>query len=171
MGQNPETDRVVEEAIATLRKLGAVVVDNVAIPDYVLKAQAEISNVLHHSEFKASVGEYLKSDTKAGYPKSLDDLVARSNDPATHYRSSGKAVGFKYTASAAKDMNDPAYLAIKNEGLAMVKAGGPGGLPQPEARRDDLPDFAPHGRAHRSRRGPRPQSCAGGTGHGHHPGE
>ena len=123
MGQNAETDRVVEESIATLKKLGAVIVDSVSLPDYVLKAQTEISNVLHHSEFKASIGEYLKSDTKPGYPKSLDDLVTLTSDPATHYRSSGKAVGFKYTASVAKDMDDPAYLAIKNEGLAMVKAG------------------------------------------------
>lgn len=122
MGQNAETDRIVEESIVTLQKLGAVIVNSVSLPDYILKAQTEISNVLHHSEFKASIGEYLKSDTKPGYPKSLDDLVARTSDPATHYRSSGKAVGFKYTASVAKDMDDPAYLAIKNEGLAMVKA-------------------------------------------------
>jgi amidase len=122
MGQNAETDRIVEESIVTLKKLGAVIVDPVSLPDYVLKAQTEISNVLHHSEFKASIGEYLKSDTKPGYPKSLDDLVARTSDPATRYRSSGKAVGFKYTASVAKDMDDPAYLAIKNEGLALVKA-------------------------------------------------
>jgi len=100
-----------------------VIIDSVSLPDYILKAQAEISNVLHHSEFKASIGEYLKSDTKPRYPKSLDDLVTLTSDPATHYRSSGKAVGFKYTASVAKDMDDPAYLAIKNEGLAMVKAG------------------------------------------------
>jgi amidase len=122
MGQNAETDRIVEESIVTLKKLGAVIVDSVSLPDYILKAQTEISNVLHHSEFKASIGEYLKSDTKPGYPKSLDELVARTSDPATRYRSSGKAVGFKYTASVAKDMDDPAYLAIKNEGLALVKA-------------------------------------------------
>lgn len=123
MGGDPETDRIVEESIETLRKLGAVIVDNVTLPDYVLKARAEISNVLHHSEFKHDVGEYLKSDTKAGYPKSLEDLVARTSDPATHYRSSGKAVGFKYTNSAALDVRSAAFLAIKHEGLAMVKAG------------------------------------------------
>jgi amidase len=123
MGADPETDRVIEAAIVTLQKLGAEIVDNVTLPDYVLKARAEISNVLHHSEFKDDVGKYLKSDTKAGYPKSLDDLVARTSDPATHYRSSGKAVGFKYTSSAALDVHSAAFLAIKHEGHAMVKAG------------------------------------------------
>jgi len=57
MGQNDETDRVAEESIATLQKLGAEIVDPVSLPDYILKAQTEISNVLHHSEFKASIGE------------------------------------------------------------------------------------------------------------------
>jgi hypothetical protein len=60
MGQNAETDRVVEESIVTLKKLGAVIVDSVSLRDYILKAQTEISNVLHHSQFKASIGEYLK---------------------------------------------------------------------------------------------------------------
>ncbi|MGC4071507.1 MAG: amidase family protein [Nibricoccus sp.] len=123
MGQNPETDRVIEEAIVTLKKLGAEIVDPVTIPDYVMKGRAEISNVLHHTEFKDDIGKYLKSDTKAGYPKSLEDIVKLTSDPATKYRSSGKATGFKYTFSAAMDPKSAAFLAIKNEGLAMVKAG------------------------------------------------
>jgi amidase len=123
MGVDPETDRVIEQSIATLKRLGATIVDPVMIPDYIGKSEGEISAVLHHSDFKASIGEYLKSDTGPGYPKSLADLVALTSDPANHYRSPGKAVGFKYTASVAKDMNDPAYLAIRNEGLSMVRAG------------------------------------------------
>jgi len=123
MGVDPETDRIIEQSIATLKKLGATIFDPVMIPDYIGKSEGEISAVLHHSDFKASIGQYLKTDTGPGYPKSLADLVALTSDPANHYRSPGKAVGFKYTASVAKDMNDPAYLAIRNEGLAMVKAG------------------------------------------------
>jgi amidase len=123
MGQDPETDRIVEESIVSLKKLGAVIVDNVKLPYYIVAPQGEISAVLHHSEFKNSIGQYLKTDTKPGYPKSLDEIIALTNDPAKHYSSPGKAVGFKYTASVAKDVNDPAYLAIKNQGLAMEKAG------------------------------------------------
>jgi len=37
MGQDAETDRVIEEAIVTLKKLGAVVVDPVKYPDYLCR--------------------------------------------------------------------------------------------------------------------------------------
>ena len=42
-GEVNESNRVVEESIVTLKKLGAVIVDSVSLPDYVLKAQTEIS--------------------------------------------------------------------------------------------------------------------------------
>jgi len=46
--------------------------------------------------------------------------VERANDPKTGYRSPQKAYGLKYTAAHALDLNDPVYLAAKNEGLSMV---------------------------------------------------
>jgi amidase len=49
-------------------------------------------------------------------------LVKLTNDPKTGYRSPGKAVGFKYQASTALDLNDPVYLAAKNQGLPLVKS-------------------------------------------------
>jgi amidase len=74
------------------------------------------------SEFKAQLTQYLQT-LKPGFPKSFDEIVAKANDPATGYRSPEKAVGLKYTASIALDMDDPQYLAIKNEMLTAVKAG------------------------------------------------
>src|SRR6516165_12346571 len=90
MGQNAETDRVVEESIVTLKKLGAVIVDSVSLPDYVLKAQTEISNVLHHSEFKASIGEYLKSDTKPQIARRSGYAHQRSRDALPQFGKSGR---------------------------------------------------------------------------------
>jgi amidase len=121
MGKDPETDRVVEEAIVTLKKLGADVVD-VRYPDYLLQAKQPIYNLLVASEFKAQLTQYLKT-TKPGYPKSFDEVVARANDPKTGYRSPEKAYALKYTASLALDLDDPVYLALKNQQLAAVKAG------------------------------------------------
>ncbi|MDR3415137.1 MAG: amidase family protein [Nevskia sp.] len=121
MGQDPETDRVVEESVATLKKLGAIVVD-VKYPEYLLQLKQPMLNLVMPSEFKAQIADYLKT-TAPKYPKTLDDLVARANDPATGYRSPEKAYGLKYTASVALDLNDPRYLAAKNEGLAAIKAG------------------------------------------------
>ena len=121
MGKDPETDRVVEEAIATMKKLGAVIVDPVKYPDHVLQTQSGLSAIIMQSEFKAQIADYLKT-LKPGYPKTLDDLVALANDPKTGYRSPEKAFALKYTASVALDLDDPIYLAAKNEGLALVRA-------------------------------------------------
>jgi amidase len=73
------------------------------------------------AEFKAQITDYLKT-TKPQYPKSYADLVRLSNDPATKYRSPGKAFGLKYNESRSLELNDPTYLALKNEQLVSVKA-------------------------------------------------
>ena len=117
-GKDPETDRVFDEAVATLTKLGATVVD-VKYPDYILQAKQALSSLIMSAEFKAQVTDYLKT-TKAGFPKSFDEVVARSNDPKTGYRSPEKAFGLKYQAGHALDLKDPVYLAAKNQGLPMI---------------------------------------------------
>ena len=121
MGKDPEVDRIVESSIATLQKLGAVVVDPIKYPDYLIQAKQPIYNLLVSSEFKAQITQYLQT-TKAGYPKSFDEIVARANDPATGYRSPEKAYSLKYTAGLALDLNDPVYVALKQQQLAAVKA-------------------------------------------------
>ena len=122
MGKDAETDRVVEQAIATLNKLGAVVVDPIKYPDYLIQAKQPIYNLLVSSEFKAQITQYLKT-TKPNFPKTFDELVARANDPATGYRSPEKAYALKYTAALALDLDDPIYLALKHQELDAVKAG------------------------------------------------
>jgi amidase len=120
MGKDAEVDRVVESSIATLKTLGATVVD-VKYPDYLIQAKQPIYNLLVSSEFKAQITDYLQT-TKAGYPKSFDEIVARANDPATGYKSPEKAYALKYTASLALDLKDPVYLALKQQQLAAVKS-------------------------------------------------
>ena len=122
MGKDAETDRIVEQAIATLNKLGAVIVDPIKYPDYLIQAKQPIYNLLVSSEFKAQITQYLKT-TKPSYPKTFDELVARANDPATGYRSPEKAYALKYTAALALDLDDPIYLALKHQQLEAVKAG------------------------------------------------
>jgi amidase len=122
MGKDAGTDQVIEEAIATLKKLGAVVVDPVRYPAYLLAAKQPIYNLLVAAEFKAQVTDYLKT-TKPSFPKSFDEVVALSNDPKTNYRSPGKAFGLKYNSTRTLDLTDPSFLAVKNEQLAAVRAG------------------------------------------------
>lgn len=120
MGKDPETDRVIEEAILTLKKLGADVVD-VKYPDYLLAQKQGLSNLIMSSEFKAQIADYLKT-LKPGYPKNIDELAAKANDPASGYHAPEKAFALKYTASVALDLDDPVFLAARNEGLASTKA-------------------------------------------------
>ncbi len=121
MGRDKGTDAVMEAAIATLKKLGAEVVD-VKYPGYIVDAKQSVYNELVSSEFKAQITDYLHT-LKPGYPTSFDEIVAQANNPATKYRSPEKAVALKYTASIARDLNDPVYLAIKNNMLPAIKAG------------------------------------------------
>ena len=117
-GKSAEVDRVFNEAVSTLGKLGATVVD-VRFPAYMLDGRMDISSLIMASEFKAQIADYLTT-TGPQYPKTLDDLVRLANDPKTKYRGSEKAYALKYTASIALDLDDPIYLAAKNEGLAMI---------------------------------------------------
>ena len=122
MGKDPEVDQVVAAAIATLKKLGAEVVDPITYPQYLIEAKQPIYNLLVSSEFKAQITDYLQT-IKPGYPKSFTELVARANDPATGYRSPEKAYALKYTAALALDLDDPVYIALNQQELPAVRAG------------------------------------------------
>ncbi|WP_293392703.1 amidase family protein [Nevskia sp.] len=120
-GKDDGVDAVMTAAVAKLKALGATVVE-VQYPGYLIAAKQPIYNQLVSTEFKAQVTQYLKT-TKPGFPKSFDEVVAKSNDPKTNYQSPGKAYALKYTASIAQTLDDPAYLAVKNEQLAAVRSG------------------------------------------------
>lgn len=122
MGKDAGTDAVVEQSIATLKALGAIVIDPIKYPDYLLEAKQPIYNLLVSTEFKAQITDYLKT-TAPKYPKSFDEIVARANDPNAGYRSPEKAYALKYTASLALDLKDPQYLALKTHQLEAVKSG------------------------------------------------
>ncbi|WP_028009110.1 amidase family protein [Solimonas flava] len=122
MGRDAGTDAVMEKAIATLKSLGAVVVDPIQYPEYMLVSKQPNYNLLVASEFKAQLTEYLHT-LKPGFPRSFDEIVAKANDPATRYRSPEKAYALKYTAAQALDLSDPQYLALKNEEMVAIKAG------------------------------------------------
>ncbi|WP_414664156.1 amidase family protein [Horticoccus sp. 23ND18S-11] len=121
MGKNKEIDRVVESAISALRQQGAVIVDPIVIPPAVLQARAGLYNTVRTAEFKAQIADYLKT-VGPSYPKNLDELAARANDPKSGYRSPGKAYGLKYSAANALALTDPVYLAAKDYGTMYVRA-------------------------------------------------
>lgn len=120
-GQDKGVDAVVEKTIEELRKLGAIIIDDVRLPPPVLDARSGLYNTIRSAEFKSQIGDYLAT-TDAKYPKSIYDLAKLANDPKTKYRSPGKAVGLNYQAETALDLDDPVYMAAKEKGLAYVHA-------------------------------------------------
>jgi amidase len=121
MGRNEETDRITEQAIATLKQLGADVVDNVHYPAYMLDMRNSLLLTIMNADFKVQIGDYLAT-TGPRFPKSYADLVARSNDPATHYRSPEKAWGIQFNSTVVLDQTDPVYVAAKEHGLPLMKS-------------------------------------------------
>jgi len=120
-GKDAEIDAVVETAIARLRELGAIIVDDIRVPPPVLAARGPLYNTIRSADFKAQIADYLATTTPS-YPKTIHDLARLANDPATGYRSPGKAFGLQYQAETALDLGDPVYIAARDEGLAYVHA-------------------------------------------------
>ncbi len=120
-GKDAEVDAVVEAAIAKLRELGAIIVDDIRVPPPVLAARGPLYNTIRSADFKAQIADYLAT-TAPQFPKTIHDLARLANDPATGYRSPGKAFGLKYQAETALDLGDPVYVAARDEGLAYVLA-------------------------------------------------
>lgn len=71
-GLSPKTDAVMNKAIARLRALGAVVVNNTNIP-FLNQFVYPNENSALESEFKHDIGVYLR--TRPGGPQTLQDLI------------------------------------------------------------------------------------------------
>jgi amidase len=119
-GHDAETDRVMEASIATLKKLGATVID-VRYPEYFMASRRAISSTISPAEFKSQIGDYLRT-LKPAYPKSLTELVAKAFDPAVGYPSTIKHDALKKTDDTALALTDPVYLSTQKDGLAMITA-------------------------------------------------
>jgi amidase len=99
-----------------------VIVDPIRFPDHLLQMKQPVFTLVRNAEFKALIADYLET-LKPGYPRTLDELIAKAEDPKTAYRSPEKLVGLKYSNAVALELDDPVYLAAKNEGYRAVTAG------------------------------------------------
>ena len=124
MGRDPETNRIMDEAIATLKRLGAVIVDPVRFPEYVHAMTEPLFSLIRNSEFKTAIGEYFQT-LKPGYPRTLDEFTAKANEPNSCYLTTSpeKAFALKYTAAHALDLTDPLYQAALKDGVGIIKSG------------------------------------------------
>jgi amidase len=119
--QSEATDRVMEAAIAKLRQRGAIIMDPIVLPDYLVKGKAGLSQMIMATEFKAQIADYLAT-LKPGYPHNLAELVAKAKDPATQYASPWKRDSMEQVQLTALSIDDPVYIAAKTHGLALITA-------------------------------------------------
>ncbi len=77
-GTSPETDAIMEDAIAALKRAGAVIVDPADIPNIDKYGDSEFEVLLY--EFKADLNKYLAE--RGGPMRSLGDLIAFNEENA-----------------------------------------------------------------------------------------
>lgn len=107
-GSSPETDAIMEQTIAKLKSLGAVIVDPANVP--IDAAYADENTALQY-EFKTEIAAYLKKNTSAKYPKTLQALINFDNSSPTELKYFGQEI---FLASEAEGpLTDPAYLKAR----------------------------------------------------------
>jgi len=118
-GQDAQVDQIMEEAILKLKELGATIVDPIKFPTYFMDARQGMTT--YNTEFTAQLAIYL-SKLKPGYPRNLAEIIAKAEDPATHFASPGKTKVLKGLLAGAQQLDDPTYQAIINEGYGLIRA-------------------------------------------------
>ena len=124
MDADEEVDWVIEAAIQAMKDAGAEVVD-VEIPQWLLDALGKFYRAIRYREFSAQVADYLAT-TGPDYPKSLEDLVARSKR-LTARREDGVIPNptrwdLMLDEVDSGELTDYEYIAVKAHALPLVRA-------------------------------------------------
>ncbi|MET3805964.1 amidase [Nakamurella sp. UYEF19] len=115
-GSSPETDAIMEKTIKKLKSLGAVIVDPANVP--IEAAYADENTALQY-EFKAEIAAYLKKNTSAKYPKTLQDLINFDNSSPRELKYFGQEI-FEQ-AQAQGPLTDPAYIKARNNARSVAQ--------------------------------------------------
>jgi amidase len=124
LGADPDVDWVIEASLDAMRKSGATIVD-VRFPKWLLDSKLEFYNAVRMPEFAAQIKDYL-STTGPNYPKTIEDLIDRSNR-FTASRADGARPNpgrwtlFKREASSGS-LEDYRYTSVRDYGLPLVRA-------------------------------------------------
>jgi amidase len=119
-----DVDWIMEASLQTLRDAGATLVD-VSLPSWLLTLGSGFDRAIHFPEFRVQIEQYLAT-TGPGYPKTLDDLMSRSKKYVSLGEDGAGPSPWRWAAfkreAAAVDLDDSAYLAVKEHGMPMVRA-------------------------------------------------
>jgi amidase len=105
-GTQPDANRVLDDSVTTLRRLGATVVDNVTLAGLDAVNNAEYPALL--TEFKHDINPYLA--TRSGpHPADLAGLIAYNDAHADTEMPYFKQEIFEQAQQTTGDLHDPAY--------------------------------------------------------------
>ena len=152
MGADREVDWLVEAALETFRDAGAEVID-VRLPSWLLEARGDFYRTIRFPEFRAQIADYLQARDPDG-PQSLDDLIAGARTLRAR-RADGTAPdpsrwSLMLLENEASDLDHPGYTAMRDHGLALVRARAARSLRPRIPRRDRLSHVADAPLPHRS---------------------
>jgi amidase len=120
---DPDVDWVVEASLAAIRDAGATVVE-VRFPEWLLDSERKFYDVIRHREFPAQIKEYLAT-LDDGYPKTLDELVARSmklTSPSEQgYVPNPSRWNLMKRELDAGSLEDYEYLSVHEHGLPLIR--------------------------------------------------
>ncbi|MDQ2748590.1 MAG: amidase [Actinomycetota bacterium] len=116
-GVSPETDVVMEAAIARMRALGATIVDPADIP-IDAAFDPEFTALLY--EFKHDIAAYLAAHTAPQYPKTLQDLIDFNNAHADQELQYFGQEVFEQ-AQATGTLSDPAYITARHDATSIAQ--------------------------------------------------
>jgi amidase len=123
MKADPEVDWIVEAALQAMKDAGAEVVD-VALPEWLMESRGKFYRAVRYREFRAQIRDYLAT-TGPEYPKSLDDLIARSMT-LTASRPDGMIPNpmrwkLMLDENESGELTDYEYVAVTTHALPLVQ--------------------------------------------------
>jgi len=125
MGMDAEVDRIFDHAVGELQAQGAVIIEGIHYPGYVLTARAGITAALGDSEVREEYGKYLAT-LKPGYPKSLTEMIERAN-ALKEPKGRMQPYPENYLRLALNNSGPPStslvYRAAKDQGMTLIREG------------------------------------------------
>ena len=124
MGADEEVDWIIDAALQAMREAGATVVD-VRFPQWLLDEKGEWYTTIRWREFRDQIPDYLAT-IGPEYPKTLADLVARSQDILSTTVEGGTPNPTRWALFRQEEVSglltDYEYRAMKDFGLPMVRS-------------------------------------------------
>lgn len=111
---------MMDAAIATMRKLGATVVDDLVLPADALALRAQYYPIVSETEFKTLLGDYLATYRPGATVHTHADVLAASSQPG--FNMAPEVLTRLQTEAARGVMTDADYLLAAKDGPAKMRA-------------------------------------------------